>query len=229
MRILDGNHLSATEHRLEPLRIIWDAPLPGRALVVMEQETGLSTDVFLTPDGHANERTLLDDVLQTVRERDVWMADRNFCTLKFLFQIARKSAFFIIRQHGTVKGVLKGRRRFVGEGTTGKVHEQAIELTFEGETRTFRRLSVELREPTRDGDSHGRSEDKMEAQLVETWNIHDRINRYLLDAVSAESPGVAMTPKFRTVSPLFAHIHNVRRLWLKPAAPELLDGLAKLV
>ena len=152
MRILDGNHLSATEHRLEPLRIIWDAPLPGRALVVLEQETGLSTDVFLTPDGHANERTLLDDVLQTVRERDVWMADRNFCTLKFLFQIARKAAFFIIRQHGTVKGVLKGRRRFVGEGTTGKVHEQAIELTFEGETRTFRRLSVELREPTRDGD-----------------------------------------------------------------------------
>jgi IS4 transposase len=152
MRILDGNHLSATEHRLEPLRIIWDAPLPGRALVVLEQESGLATDVFLTPDGHAQERSLLDDVLQTVREHDVWMADRNFCTLKFLFEIGRKLAFFIIRQHGTLKGCLTGKRRYVDEGTTGKVYEQAIKLTFEGETRTFRRLTVELREPTRDGD-----------------------------------------------------------------------------
>jgi hypothetical protein len=40
----------------------------------------------------------------------------------------------------------------VGEGTTGQVYEQAIELTFEGEKKTFRRLTVELREPTRDGD-----------------------------------------------------------------------------
>jgi len=152
MRILDGNHLSATEHRLEPLRTIWDAPLPGRALVVLDQETGLADEVFLTPDGHASERSLLDDVLLTVRERDVWMADRNFCTLKFLFEIARKLAFFIIRQHGTLKGRLKGKRRFVGECSTGKVYEQAIELTFDGKTRTFRRLTVELREPTRDGD-----------------------------------------------------------------------------
>jgi hypothetical protein len=152
MRILDGNHLSATEHRLEPLRTIWDAPLPGRALVVLEPETGLATDAFLTPDGHAQERTLLDEVLRTVRERDVWMADRNFCTLKFLFVIAGKPAFFVIRQHGTLKGRLVGKRRRVGTGTTGIVYEQAIELTFEEQTQTFRRLTVELREPTRDGD-----------------------------------------------------------------------------
>jgi IS4 transposase len=152
MRILDGNHLSATEHRLEPLRTIWDAPLPGRALVVLEPETGLAIDAFLTPDGHAQERSLLDEVLRTVRERDVWMADRNFCTLKFLFVIAGKSAFFVVRQHGTLKGRLVGKRRHVGTGTTGAVYEQAIELSFEGETRTFRRLTVELREPTRDGD-----------------------------------------------------------------------------
>ena len=37
-RILDGNHLSATERRLEPLRTICDAPLPGKALVVLDQE-----------------------------------------------------------------------------------------------------------------------------------------------------------------------------------------------
>jgi hypothetical protein len=152
MRLLDGNLFSGTEHRLEVLRTTWAAPLPGRALVVLEPETGLATDVFLTPDGHASERTLLDDVLATVRERDVWMADRNFCTLKVLFEIARKEAFFIIRQHGTVKGRLYGKRLCRGEGSTGRVYEQKIELRFGGEKKTFRRVTIELREPTRDGD-----------------------------------------------------------------------------
>src|SRR5207248_9318426 len=98
LRILDGNHLSATEHRLEPLRDTWAAPLPGRILVVMDPELGVACEAFVTPDGHANERTLLDDVLQTVCEQELWIADRNFCTLKFLFKSADKQAFFLIRQ-----------------------------------------------------------------------------------------------------------------------------------
>jgi uncharacterized damage-inducible protein DinB len=68
----------------------------------------------------------------------------------------------------------------------------------------------------------------MEEQLIETWNIHDRINRYLLAAVPDTALGTALAPKHRTVYQLFAHIHNVRLMWLKPAAPELLAGLAKL-
>jgi hypothetical protein len=152
IRLLDGNHLAATEHRLECLRTIWDAPLPGKALVVMEPETGLATDVFLTPDGHAQERSLLDDVLQIVRERDVWIADRNFCTLKFLFEIARKMGFFIIRQHGTLQGQLKGKRRLVGIGSTGEVYEQKLRLSYGGKAWTVRRVTVELTAATRDGD-----------------------------------------------------------------------------
>jgi IS4 transposase len=152
IRILDGNAPAATEHRLEPLRDTWAAPLPGKILVVMDPELGVACNAFLTPDGHAQERSLLDDVLQTVRERDLWIADRNFCTLKFLFEIAKKQAFFLIRQHGTLKGCLKAGRRFVGESSTGKVYEQEIELIYEGEKRTLRRITVELLQPTRDGD-----------------------------------------------------------------------------
>jgi IS4 transposase len=152
LRILDGNHLSATEHRLEPLRDTWAAPLPGKVLVVMDPELGVACDAFLTPDGHAQERSLLDDVLQTVRERDLWMADRNFCTLKFLLEIAAKIAFFLVRQHGNVQGRLKGGRRYVGESATGMVYEQDIELTHAGRTLTLRRITIELLKPTRDGD-----------------------------------------------------------------------------
>lgn len=67
----------------------------------------------------------------------------------------------------------------------------------------------------------------MDEQLVETWQIHDRINRYLLDAIPDELLGTALG-KGRTISDLFGHIHNVRLLWLKSAAPDLLDGLEKL-
>jgi hypothetical protein len=56
-------------------------------------------------------------------------------------------------QHGNVHGKLKGKRRFVGEGPSGKIHEQQIVLTYGDEVRTFRRITIELLAPTRDGDS----------------------------------------------------------------------------
>lgn len=65
-------------------------------------------------------------------------------------------------------------------------------------------------------------------QLVETWQIHDRINLYLLDAIDAQSLDSHSASKGRSVGEQFAHIHNVRLMWLKSAAPELLEGLTKV-
>jgi uncharacterized damage-inducible protein DinB len=68
----------------------------------------------------------------------------------------------------------------------------------------------------------------MEEQLVETWEIHNRINFYLLDAVEHAALTSLSASKGRTVAEQFAHIHNVRLMWLKSAAPELLTGLQKI-
>jgi len=65
-------------------------------------------------------------------------------------------------------------------------------------------------------------------QLLETWQIHDRINLYLLDAVDAASLDSYSASKGRSVGEQFAHIHNVRLMWLKSAAPELMKDLAKV-
>jgi uncharacterized damage-inducible protein DinB len=65
-------------------------------------------------------------------------------------------------------------------------------------------------------------------QLLETWDIHNRINLYLLDAVQPGSLRSLSASKGRNVGEQFAHIHNVRLMWLKAAAPELLKGLTKL-
>jgi uncharacterized damage-inducible protein DinB len=68
----------------------------------------------------------------------------------------------------------------------------------------------------------------MEEPLIETWAIHNRINLYLLDAIPDDAMGATPSPKCRTVYDLFAHIHNVRLMWLKAASPALLEGLEKL-
>ena len=63
---------------------------------------------------------------------------------------------------------------------------------------------------------------------TETWQIHNRINLYLLAGIPEESLTADMAGKGRSVFALFAHIHNVRLMWLKSAAPELLAGLEKI-
>lgn len=72
------------------------------------------------------------------------------------------------------------------------------------------------------------SDDALAGQLVDTWRIHDRINRYLLAAVPAEAMGDVSASKGRSVGEQFAHVHNVRLMWLKEAAPDLLAGLEKV-
>jgi uncharacterized damage-inducible protein DinB len=64
--------------------------------------------------------------------------------------------------------------------------------------------------------------------LIETWNIHHRINLYLLDALEPAALESRVGAKGRTVGEQFAHLHSVRLMWLKEAAPVLLAGLAKL-
>src|SRR3954465_3049960 len=129
VKILDGNHLAGTQHRLKELRAIGAGALPGKALVVLDPQAMLVADVFCCEDGHAQERSLLDQVLETIRPGEVWIADRNFCTTDFLFGIARRGGCFVIRQHGAtlfIEGM--GQRRSCGRSGTGAVFEQEMRL-----------------------------------------------------------------------------------------------------
>jgi hypothetical protein len=151
--VLDGSHLQATEHRVHETRFTKAAPLPGTVLACYEQELDLVTRVLLEPDGHAQERSLLDELLTWVQAGDLWIADRNFCTLKFLTGIDDARAAFVIRQHGLLQGRPLGRRRSRGRTATGKVYEQRLELEYEGQTLKVRRVTVVLDQPTEDGDT----------------------------------------------------------------------------
>ena len=71
-------------------------------------------------------------------------------------------------------------------------------------------------------------EENLTAQIIEAWNIHSRIVLYLLEGISEEALSSVAAKRGRSVKSHFFHLHNVRLMWLKSAAPELLAGLQKL-
>src|SRR5258708_28199741 len=66
----------------------------------------------------------------------------------------------------------------------------------------------------------------MDSQLVETWQIHNRINLYIFDNIAAEA--FAAPTKGRTIGEQFAHMHNNRLDWLEHSAPDLFSTLVTL-
>jgi uncharacterized damage-inducible protein DinB len=68
----------------------------------------------------------------------------------------------------------------------------------------------------------------LEDQIVDTWNINNRINLYLLDAIPPAALNDLSASKGRTVAQQVAHLHNVRLMWLKVSGPELLGGIEKI-
>jgi len=68
----------------------------------------------------------------------------------------------------------------------------------------------------------------MSEQLLETWDIHNRINLFLLDAIEPAHLKDVGATRGRSVGEQFAHLHNVRLMWLKAAAPDLLKKQTKI-
>ena len=121
--------------------------------MVFDSEVELAINVFLCEDAYTQERALLDEVLETVRLKEIWIADRNFCVQDFLWGIHDKGAYFVIRYHQNMPYKLLSEEKFVGNSATGRVFEQSVELSsYGGQTYEARRLIVYLKNSTRDGE-----------------------------------------------------------------------------
>ena len=153
VKLLDGNCIEASEHRIQELRSLSAGALPGKSLVVYDPVLRIPVDVFPCEDGHSQERSLLNTVLPTVNENDLWVADRNFCTVEFTCGIDDKDAYIVFRQHGNLPYTVLAKEKPIGNIETGKVFEQPIlVIDHSGEEHRFRRIRVLLRKTTRDGD-----------------------------------------------------------------------------
>ena len=154
IKLLDGNCIEKSQHRIEELRFISSGPLPGKSLVVYDPVLRMPIDVFPCEDGHAQERSLLKTVLLTIEKSDVWIADRNFCTVNFTCGIENRDAFFVIREHKKYPFQLIGEEKYIGKIETGRVYEQRISVVDDaGREHIYRRIRIRLKKETRDGDT----------------------------------------------------------------------------
>jgi Transposase DDE domain len=162
VKILDGNCIVSSQHRIKELRDIASAPLPGKTLTVFDPQLGLVTDVFPCEDGHAQERALLGPVLASVQAGELWMEDRNFCTVGwFRGVVLDRQAHVLVREHQGLPWTAVDELRYVGRVETGEVWEQTVTLTPEsgpvtradGEVLKLRRIVIKLDQPTRDGET----------------------------------------------------------------------------
>ena len=153
-RVLDGTALAGTEHRIQPLRDLRAAGLPGKLLAVYEPSSGIIEDVILCEDAYTQERALLDRV--SIGAGQLWIADRNFCVRWFLRDIERHGAFFLIRRHQKdLPFTPLGELVPVGRCATGEVFEHRIRVEDPegGEPQVMRRIVLRLDKPTREGET----------------------------------------------------------------------------
>ena len=198
VKVLDGNALAGTHHRLKELRQTTAAALPGKSLVVLDPALGLAIDVIPCEDGHAQERSLFADVLGTVEPGDLWIEDRNFCTLGFIFGVAQRRGFVLVREHKNLPWRATSELRYAGRTDTGRVYEQEVQITTEeGQTLKLRRVVIRLDEPTRDGETEvallsnvrGVRALKLARLYLERWGIEGLFN-LLTTTLKCEQKGL---------------------------------------
>ena len=136
----------------------------------------LVTDVFPCEDGHAQERSVLPQVLPTVGEKDLWIADRNFCTTGFLFGIAtRKRGVSHPPAPSDLELRAVGRApqdRPLSHGHALRA-EDAADRMRKGKPMEVRRITIELKKPTRDGDTEIHLLTNLPAKVANARSVAD--------------------------------------------------------
>jgi hypothetical protein len=147
-RIVDGNALGGTQHRIKVLRDTRSAALPGKSLVVLDPDYQIAVDMLPCEDAWANERALFSWLLSIVKKGELWIADRNFCTAELLFGIVERGAAFLIRQHA---GLRWDAIDPLVLGAIGMA-EHLVSIPWENGKITARRIVIRLEKPTKNGD-----------------------------------------------------------------------------
>lgn len=195
LKILDGNYLAGTDHRLKPIRQRGAAALPGMAVVIQDHGTRLVTDVLVQPDAYTNERALIGRLLPRFGIHDVVVADRNFCVEEFLEGLTHQEAFFVIRHHLGMQLRNPSEERSCGVGSTGAIFESSAQVG----TRRYRVIRIQRKVPTRDGDTEIRvltnlpENGATAEQVAESYRLRWTIEATFLEltrSVIGELPGL---------------------------------------
>ncbi len=100
----------------------------------------------------SGNRRLFAQVLETVEAQQLWIADRNMCTLDFLSGIFQRQASFVIREHQNLPWTAIAKLKSCGQVEGGELWAQPIEIQRGEETAKLRRIVLRLTTPSRHGD-----------------------------------------------------------------------------
>jgi len=159
VRVLDGNHLPASEQRVKPLRGTRAAALPGQAVVLYAPEQDLVVDLVAGEDAHAQEPTYGPPLVAAAAPGELWIADRNFSTRGILTALHARGAAVLVREHGTHPAPTPaGPRQPAGRGATGVLSEQPVDCpppasASAGPVLRLRRIEVALDTPLESGET----------------------------------------------------------------------------
>jgi uncharacterized damage-inducible protein DinB len=65
--------------------------------------------------------------------------------------------------------------------------------------------------------------------ILETWQLHNEINLFLLDKLPEGGLGATSASRGRSVGEQFVHMHGVRVRWMEPSAPDLVEGMPRFL
>jgi hypothetical protein len=171
VRIVDGNHLPASEKRLKPLRGFRGAALPGQSLVVYDPDLNLVVDMLPGEDGHAQEEgSLMQSLQDHAQPGQLWIADRNFRTRAFLCRWQTRCCAFVVREHSRISypqepEPLRHRARI----ESGAVCEQTVVIDDDTKRLRLRRIDLHLDHPTEDGEIVIRLLTNLPASAFTAW------------------------------------------------------------
>jgi len=150
LRIVDGNHLPATEKRLGALRNERGAARPGFSVVAYDPDLDLVVDLQPWEDAYASERVSVLPLLARACTGQLWMAGRLYCTLPILQACEDTGASFIVRQPSKhPRLVQESEWQDSGTVDSGTVREQIIEVKG---GRRWRRVELSLQTANDSGD-----------------------------------------------------------------------------
>jgi hypothetical protein len=64
--------------------------------------------------------------------------------------------------------------------------------------------------------------------IIATWQFHTNLTIEMLEAVQDKTLMATGEAGGRTIGVQFAHLHNVRCMWLEASAPDLMAGVEKI-
>ncbi len=154
VKILDGNGLAGREHRLAETRRQTAAPLPGKALLVVDPALEVITEMVPSTDAYTQERALLPAVLKRVQPGELWIADRHFCPRGLRWGLHQRGAVGLVREHEQMRFTPLEAMRVIGAIDSGRGSEQRVLIDAPDGAGTLevRRIRLALPQPTRDGD-----------------------------------------------------------------------------